>query len=41
MDQGKVATDVSDVDQEKFIEDLKDIILDAASRCRNCNYCFN
>ena len=27
------------MDQDKYIEELKAIILDAASRCRNCNYC--
>jgi Fe-S oxidoreductase len=28
------------MDEETYIEDLKEIILDAAKRCRNCNYCF-
>jgi len=27
------------MDQDKYIEALKATILDAASRCRNCNYC--
>ncbi len=28
------------MEEEKFIEELKGIISDAAGRCRNCNYCF-
>ncbi len=28
------------MEEEKFVEELKGIILDAAERCRNCNYCF-
>ena len=31
---------LGNVDQDKFIENLREIVLDAASRCRNCNYCF-
>jgi Fe-S oxidoreductase len=27
------------MDQDRYIEELKATILDAASRCRNCNYC--
>ena len=26
--------------EDSFLEDLKRAILDTASRCRNCNYCF-
>jgi len=33
------APDLSDVEQ--FIQELEHIVLDAASRCRNCNYCFS
>ncbi|NWG03485.1 MAG: (Fe-S)-binding protein [Syntrophaceae bacterium] len=40
MNQRKVARDLHSIDEEEYIEDLKGIILDAAKRCRNCNYCF-
>ncbi len=40
MNREKMTRDLDNVDEEKFIEDLKEIILDAAKRCRNCNYCF-
>ena len=40
MEQEKVAKDFGELDEERFIEDLKEVVLDAAARCRNCNYCF-
>jgi len=40
MNQGKMTRDLNNMDEEKFIENLKEVILDAAKRCRNCNYCF-
>ena len=40
MDQEKMAEDLTPMDEENFTEGLKEIILDAAKRCRNCNYCF-
>jgi Fe-S oxidoreductase len=40
MNQEKMTMDLNNMDEEKFIENLKEVILDAAKRCRNCNYCF-
>jgi len=40
MGKEKIANGSLYMDQDKFIEDLKNFILDAASKCRNCNYCF-
>jgi Fe-S oxidoreductase len=39
MDQNEMATEPIYMDQDRYIEELKNTILDAASRCRNCNYC--
>jgi Fe-S oxidoreductase len=39
MNHEKAAEELSFMDQEKYMEELKDTILDAARRCRNCNYC--
>jgi Fe-S oxidoreductase len=39
MDENKMMHEPLYMDQEKFIEELKTSILDAASRCRSCNYC--
>jgi len=36
----EIRRDIENIDEEKFVEELKGIILNAASRCRNCNYCF-
>jgi Fe-S oxidoreductase len=40
MDEAHIVEDAVELDMEKLIADLKEVILDAASRCRNCNYCF-
>lgn len=40
MDEEKTEERLENVDEERFIENLKEVILDAARRCRNCNYCF-
>lgn len=40
MDEAHREEDAVELDEEKFFADLKEVILDAAARCRNCNYCF-
>lgn len=40
MDEEKTKERLENVEEERFIENLKEVILDAARRCRNCNYCF-
>lgn len=40
MDEAPIGEDAVEFDEEKFMADLKEVILDAAARCRNCNYCF-
>jgi Fe-S oxidoreductase len=39
MNHEKVTEELSYMDQEKHVLELKEMILDAARRCRNCNYC--
>ena len=35
MDEAHIVKDAVELDEEKFIADLKEVILDAAARCRN------
>jgi Fe-S oxidoreductase len=40
MDKQETKEGLETMEEERFIENLKEFILDAAARCRNCNYCF-
>ncbi len=40
MNKVEMSKDFGISDEEKISEDLKEVVLDAAKRCRNCNYCF-
>lgn len=40
MDKEEAKDRLENGEEERFIKNLKEVILDAAGRCRNCNYCF-